>query len=198
MVIVHGEVVTAVRVQRRGRRVRARQPRQRHRRTRACGCMMLHVAGAKPGFGRRRDPRSAREVHVLRGREPRRVAVGVLPGEPRASTRRARSPCTAARARTTCTTPKPRATRAHPRQDRVGDDVARHEQRADQPGASSSCSSGPSTRASLARTRAHARRRLGRTCSSTRALPARVFRRHFEELAWAQWMKPAPTTTSCR
>ena len=43
---------------------------------RAVRLAMLHVAGALPGFGRRRHLRSAREVHVLRGREHRRVTRG--------------------------------------------------------------------------------------------------------------------------
>ena len=79
---------------------------------RAVRLVLLHVAGARPGLGRRRDPRAAGEVHVLRGREPRRVAVGGLRASAAVSTRRARSPCTAARARTTCTTWRRTATRS--------------------------------------------------------------------------------------
>ena len=90
--------------------------------------------GRTPGFGRRGHARAAGEVHVLRGREPRRVTVGGLrrePGRRRAERgHRALRRGPAQRARHG----EGRRPAAHPRQDRVGDGVARHEQRADQPG----------------------------------------------------------------
>ena len=50
---------------------------------RAVRLMMLHVAGARPGSGDASTPGPAREVQLLRGREPRRVPVGVVPAQPR-------------------------------------------------------------------------------------------------------------------
>ena len=116
------------------RRLRARQPGQRHRRPgRAPGDAARRRR--PPGLGRRRHPRPAREVHVLRRREPR----GARPWEsyPRQPWRRRaerrhralrRGPAQRARRGGR------RRPRAHPRQDRVGHDLARAEQRADQPG----------------------------------------------------------------
>ena len=83
---------------------------------------------------------------------------------------------------------KRRRPAADPRQDRVGDDVARHEQRADQPGRVLHRSSGPSTRTAW-RSRGLSRDDVSLYLFDRARMPAAVFRRHFEELAWAQWMK---------
>ena len=111
MVLVHGEIATTARF---ASGVGAFGPGNRANATvgRAVRLLLLHVAGARPGFGRRGDARATGEVHVLRGGAPRRVTVGGLRGESRRRTRRARSPCTAARARTTCTTWRRTATRS--------------------------------------------------------------------------------------
>ena len=63
-----------------------------------------------------------------------------------------------------------------------------HEQRADQPGR---VLRGPRARARARASRAAGSRATTCRCTSTtaRACRRRVFRRHFEELAWAQWMK---------
>ena len=69
-------------VQRRGRRLRTRQPRQRHRRSRGTA-RAPPPRGRATGIRRRGDPGPAVEVHLLRRREPGRVAVGGLRRQPR-------------------------------------------------------------------------------------------------------------------
>ena len=101
---------------------------------RAVRLVLLHVAGARPGLGRRRDPWAAGEVHVLRGGEPRRLAVGGLRGESRRRRTQRRHRALRRGPAQRARHGKGRRPAADPRQDRVGDDVARHEQRADQPG----------------------------------------------------------------
>ena len=51
---------------------------------------------------------------------------------------------------------------------------------------------GPGARAQPRQRRLLARRRVARTCTTTPACRRATFRRHFEELAWAPWMKAVP------
>ncbi len=99
-------------------RVRPGEPRQRHRRTRGATPPAARRRCATR-IGRRRHARPTGEVHVLRGRAPRRVALGGLRGESRrAHTERGdralwRRPPQRARHG------EGRRPAAHPRQDRV-------------------------------------------------------------------------------
>ena len=75
LVVVHGEIAEHRGVQRRHRRVRTGQPRQRDRRARGAA-RAPPPRGRTARIGRRGHAGPAVEVHVLRRREPRRVAVG--------------------------------------------------------------------------------------------------------------------------
>ena len=157
---------------------------------RAVRLMMLHVAGALPGIGRRGDPGPAGEVHVLRGREPRRVPVGVVPASRGVDAPSAVTVHCGEGPHNVHDMEAEGDPALDPRQDRVGDDVARHEQRVHQPGRVL-----PRPRA---RARAHASPRHGLARGDIASylfdharMPARVFHRHFEERAWAEWMKLA-------
>ena len=153
-----------------------------------CGscCSISRARGPDPATRRRRASRrstrtaSPRTSPSRRGRATRAAA---------ASTRRARSRSTAARTRTTSTTRKPTAI---PRlilgQDRVGDDVARAATTRRSARASGSWCSAPSTRASLANAGLE-RRDVASYLFDHARIPAGEFRRHFSELAWAEWMK---------
>ena len=77
LVLVHGEIARTAGFHAGVGRVRARQPRQRHRRARGASRAAARRRRAAR-LGRRRDPRAAGEVHVLRGGEPRGLAVGGL------------------------------------------------------------------------------------------------------------------------
>ena len=179
-----------LRVQRRGRRVRPRQPRQRDRRARGpADDAARRRRAARDRATQRRHGQPAKYTYCV-GREPRRLAVGVLPGELGASTRPARSPCTAAR--------DPQRARCRGRRryaDLILDKIA---SAMTSLGMNNAPSARPSSSSLLGPE--HAQRSSPAPGTRSRrcrpaylfeppACPAGVFRRHFEELAWDEWMK---------
>ena len=189
MVLVHGEIARDRGLQRRRRRVRPRQPRQRDRRPRGAP-LLLHVAGARPGFGdaathgqpakytfcaaenlaespwegyatsRGIDAPSAVTVHC--GEGPHNVHDMEADGDPQLILDKIASAMTS-----------------------LGMNNAPISQ------GEFFVILGPEHAYSLASS-GFAREDVALYLYDRARLPAAVFRRHFEELAWTQWMKTVP------
>ena len=178
------------RVQRRGRRVRARATAPTRPSGAPCGCCMLHVAGARPGFGRRGDARaSPRSTRSARRRTSTRRPWEGYAAQPR----------------------RRRAERGHRALRRGSAQRARHGEADGDPQlildkiASAMTSLGmnnaPISQGEffviLGPEHAHEPRRARLHPRRRRVVPVRPrphpgrrrSDRHFEELAWAQWMK---------